>query len=270
MIRTIAGIVLVIVFAGAILWHPLALACLFLLVANAGYYELQVLPEKTDNRKGQYITGLVAGNLVYFLIAMTANGFISPKHLVLAIPALFIPAVVSVIRPSSGSLRKSLLQTIGIIYVFIPLAILNFIPNIGLAEGEYHKWILLGFLFLVWANDVFAYLTGMLAGKHQLSPAISPKKTWEGAIGGFLATAGISVLLSLWIHELSWHQWLIVSIITTISGVLGDLFESSLKRNFGIKDSGSLIPGHGGILDRFDALFFSAPLVFVYLFEIYS
>jgi phosphatidate cytidylyltransferase len=132
----------------------------------------------------------------------------------------------------------------------------------------YHHALPLLIISLLWINDTFAYLTGSLIGKHKMTPILSPGKTWEGFFGGMIITilAGwigfrITNSYTLWI-------WIIISLTTVIFGFIGDISESKIKRIYKIKNSGNLLPGHGGILDRFDSLLFAAPAVFIVLFII--
>lgn len=122
-------------------------------------------------------------------------------------------------------------------------------------------WALLTF-FLVWATDTFAYLVGRVMGKHLLAPQISPKKTIEGSVGGLIFCILTGLLAWRIIGEASLWSYLLLSFIVSCSGQIGDLFESALKRSVNIKDSGNLIPGHGGILDRFDSLLFVIPIMY--------
>ncbi len=125
--------------------------------------------------------------------------------------------------------------------------------------------LLLVVIVTVWVNDTFAYLTGSLIGKHRLYERISPKKSWEGSIGGLFFCLFIAAMFAHYSNYISVDRALIIAILVVVFGSLGDLIESMLKRQAGVKDSGNLIPGHGGILDRFDATFFAVPFVFVYL-----
>lgn len=120
--------------------------------------------------------------------------------------------------------------------------------------------LLLGLFFLLWAADTGAYAAGRTLGKTKLLPRVSPKKTWEGLAGGLLVSCLTAWLFSNWVGGFTLNQWLILAVSTTVFGTLGDLAESSLKRSLNIKDSGTLLPGHGGILDRFDGLFVAAPM----------
>ena len=127
--------------------------------------------------------------------------------------------------------------------------------------------LLLVFVIL-WANDTFAYLTGRLLGKHKLFERISPGKTIEGSIGGLVFTLAGIMLFSHYVDWLSLWQAIGMGLIAVVFGTLGDLCESMLKRQAGVKDSGNLIPGHGGVLDRFDSVLFAVPFVYVFLFLI--
>lgn len=132
-------------------------------------------------------------------------------------------------------------------------------------QGIYQPWLVLGLLLLVWLNDTGAYFSGKFLGKHLLAPKISPKKTWEGLIGGVIATLITSQLLASFIVDYSREQWLIIGLISSF-GILGDLIESLFKRRADVKDSSSIMPGHGGILDRFDAFQFVIPAIFIYFY----
>jgi len=124
---------------------------------------------------------------------------------------------------------------------------------------------LLGFFVIMWSNDVFAYLVGSKIGKHKLFERHSPKKSWEGSIGGFIFAIIAAFILSIFYTHFSVVEWISLGAIIAVTGTFGDLAESLLKRNSGVKDSGTIFPGHGGVLDRFDAVLFASPFVFVYL-----
>jgi len=133
-------------------------------------------------------------------------------------------------------------------------------------EGNtYTPKLLIAVFVLIWIYDSGAYLVGVSIGKHRLFERISPKKSWEGAIGGTLTAMLAAYFISGFIPEIKLVHWLAISILTVVSSTFGDLTESMFKRYFGIKDSGNILPGHGGILDRFDSLFFAAPFVVTYL-----
>ena len=134
--------------------------------------------------------------------------------------------------------------------------------------NEYSFQIILGFFIMLWTNDTGAYLAGRFFGKHKLFERISPKKTWEGSFGGGLLTLAAAYILSLFFTNLDLTNWIVISILVAIFGGLGDLVESMLKRSLNIKDSGNILPGHGGILDRFDGLLISITFIYSYLYLI--
>ena len=145
------------------------------------------------------------------------------------------------------------------------MSMLAYLCYPGKDSSEYKFGLLLGYLVLIWLFDTGAYIVGSLIGKHKLMEKISPGKTWEGLIGGLIISIGIAIILSMLTHIITRTDWLIISIITAISGTLGDLVESGIKRNALIKDSGKILPGHGGILDRIDSILLSIPFVTLYL-----
>jgi phosphatidate cytidylyltransferase len=146
--------------------------------------------------------------------------------------------------------------------VSLPFALLN---NILYFNEEWNPYLLLAVFIIIWVNDTFAYLVGSTLGKHRLFERISPKKSWEGFVGGAVAALGAGYVLSLFIIDLAWWQWLIFSLLVVVFGTFGDLMESFIKRSVKVKDSGRLIPGHGGLLDRFDSMLLVVPIIYFYL-----
>jgi len=147
---------------------------------------------------------------------------------------------------------------LGIIYVAGPFALINVSIFIF---GHYNYAIILGYLFLLWASDTGAYFAGKTFGKTKLFERVSPKKSWEGSLGGTALAFLIAYLFSIFFNEIPQWQWFSIAAIIVITGTYGDLVESLLKRSMMIKDSSHSIPGHGGFLDRFDGLLLSSPFV---------
>lgn len=155
-------------------------------------------------------------------------------------------------------------------WMYIPFSI-GLLYGIGYqkflyANGEivYNGLLVLAIFILIWANDTFAYLTGRWLGKRPLFSRISPAKTIEGSIGGLILTIVVAVGIFYWQHQFTLVQYCFLAVIVSVGATLGDLIESMLKRSLNIKDSGNLIPGHGGILDRMDATLITAWLVYFY------
>jgi phosphatidate cytidylyltransferase len=195
-----------------------------------------------------------------FAISLTASNilFLLPA-IAIAFMLPFVHQVVAVRKPAF----MSALVSAGVpLFVGLPLILLL---HSAYLTGYFQPYILLGILLLTWTYDTFAFLVGSWLGKTKLLEHVSPKKSLEGLAGG-----AIFALFGAWIYsqyntDLTFYNWLIITGIVVIFGTLGDLCESVLKRNFNAKDSGSIMPGHGGILDRFDALLFTGPVVFSYL-----
>jgi phosphatidate cytidylyltransferase len=176
---------------------------------------------------------------------------------------LFVPFIIEIFRAKEHPLRNIAATIMGVIYVALPMSLMLFIPLL-LNGGVWRAEAFLFYLFIVWGNDVFAYLTGVSIGKHRMCERISPKKSWEGFVGGIIGALAMGALGNVVVGG-GYPLWLGLAFIVAISSVLGDLVESMFKREAGIKDSGSILPGHGGMLDRFDALIISVPFAFVYL-----
>ncbi|MDE5575315.1 MAG: phosphatidate cytidylyltransferase [Bacteroidales bacterium] len=157
---------------------------------------------------------------------------------------------------TSGTVACYLLRVFsGILYVTLGMVCLYLLY---VCLGCYG---LLGFFVLIWSSDIFAYLTGSLLGRHKLCPKISPSKTWEGAMGGFLFAVGLAYVWKIWLlPDTGILFWLVFSVLTIVAGMGGDLLESAVKRKAGVKDSGRFLPGHGGVLDRFDSVLLAAPV----------
>ena len=150
------------------------------------------------------------------------------------------------------ALQNSLLA---ITYITVPLLLSVILSN-------HNPLLILSIFIMLWANDTLAFIIGKWLGKNKLFERLSPKKTIEGFVGGMIGSVVAGVILSMYHHEISIVYWLVLSVVVSVAGTLGDLFESMLKRNAGVKDSGNVIPGHGGILDRLDSYLFAAPFVF--------
>ncbi|MGL4909043.1 MAG: phosphatidate cytidylyltransferase [Bacteroidales bacterium] len=181
------------------------------------------------------------------------------KILLLVIPLITAIFFVELFRHKAKPFSNIAFTLLGLIYVAIPFALTNYIFHTAGA------FFLLCFFIMLWANDSFAYVFGRAFGKYKLLARISPKKTWEGYIGGILSVAGFSYALHCIFVDIAWQHLLVVGFIVSITATLGDLVESMLKRSADVKDSGRIMPGHGGLLDRFDAALLSLPLVFVYV-----
>ncbi len=251
--RTATGITLVVLFAGSILAGPLPFLVMILLIYSLGLRELFTLYSLRKTLSGIFYTA--SGALLIITVYGGLRFQISPFWLVL--PALLW---------TTGILMKESREAgaLSLFWLAIPFA--SFYALGWSSEGAgYSPLIPLAVIALVWINDTFAYLTGSLLGKHQMTPKLSPGKTWEGTLGGILFTLVAGWAAYKISGSFSPAAWISFSILICILGLAGDLFESSLKRKKEVKDMGSLLPGHGGILDRFDSLLFVAPALLLLL-----
>lgn len=174
----------------------------------------------------------------------------------------FVLALISSRKIGRQYLGKNFLT---LIYVVLPFSLLMKIPYLNF-EGRFDTSIIMGIFTLVWSNDVFAFLIGKNFGKHKLIERVSPNKTVEGFLGGFIFTFIAGFIIAKFCLSIQPVQWFTIAIIVSIFGVLGDLIESMFKRQAKIKDSSNLLPGHGGFLDRLDSIIFATPFIFIYLF----
>ena len=182
--------------------------------------------------------------------------------LVLAMP---IMAICELYRKSSTPIANIATSILGAIYAAFPMSLMLIIPLL-LGNGVWNPWIVIFYVFIIWANDVFAYLFGITLGKHRLFERISPKKSWEGFWGGLVLSACVAYVASLYLDILNTWQWIGLALTCSIFGTWGDLCESLIKRSLDVKDSGKSLPGHGGWLDRFDSVLLAVPASILYLF----
>ena len=261
LIRLLTGIGFVIVMVGAPLlgpWVFLALMCLINILALVEYSRIF----KTKKYAPYMGYTVLVGTLCFLVLSMVLYKQIDEKFLILILPLLLTFFVVEIYSKRKAPFARASISMGGIIYISLSLSIF---PSIALVGGEFDPWKIIGCLILIWSNDTFAYVTGRLFGKTPLFPSISPKKTWEGTIGGGVCAVLVSIILHHFNEGFSHAEWIGLAVIFVIFSSWGDLVESRLKRSFDIKDSGTLLPGHGGILDRFDAQLFSVPFAAAYL-----
>lgn len=269
-VRTLSGVVLAVVMLGAIVWSQWSFGLLLAALLVVGMTEFYDLAEKQGNRP-QRIVGLVAGLVLFALnfafvsediqiLGSARQAFAcGMAFLLLLLPAMFI---CELYRRGENPAANIGTTFMGVVYVALPFSVMCYLPIIG--SDAWSPRVMLFYVFIIWANDVFAYLVGMSIGRHRLCERLSPKKSWEGFFGG-LAGAVAMGLVAARVLEGGYAAWAGLALVAAVTGVLGDLVESMFKRAAGVKDSGRLIPGHGGVLDRFDAMLLSAPFVFVYM-----
>lgn len=263
-IRTLSGIVMVATLIGATLFSKLTFVLLLLAITLGGEWEFYRLAKKAGTSPQRFV-GMLAGTMMIVAAAAALHEILAIT--VVAMVAFMIlipmPLIFELYRKSATPMANVGITYAGVIYVALPMALLTFFPMM-LGNGEWKPWSVILYIFIIWANDVFAYLFGITLGKHRLFERISPKKSWEGFFGGLLGAMAMGFVAAK-VLDANVAMWIGLALIAAITGVFGDLVESMLKRSVDVKDSGSFIPGHGGWLDRFDALIFSVPFAFIYL-----
>lgn len=261
--RALTALVFVVVLIGCIAYNHYTFSLLFLFFTLVGLWEFYSISSLGDNLP-QKLYGVFLGLSLFVLSTLKSMGIIPFSYFIMLIPLLYLIFVLELFRKNKNPFRNVAFTFLGVIYVAIPFSLLNFVSTSSLL-GNYEPRILIGILLILWGSDTGAYLVGSKFGKRKLFERISPKKSWEGFLGGALLSSIAAVVDSRLFPVLELHQWLVISFIVVIMGTLGDLVESLFKRSKNIKDSGTLLPGHGGILDRFDSLLLATPYIFAYL-----
>ena len=261
-IRSLTGIVVVTVILASLFLHKYSFAGLFLLILAGCLVEYYGLLKNSPLKPNKFI-GFVSGILFFVLSFLIASQLISPIFYLTLIPVLLLTFVFELYQAHESSLQNISATICGFFYTAVPLGLSNFLVFSG--DGSYSPRLMVALLVIIWVYDSGAYLFGVSFGKHRLFERISPKKSWEGAIGGALAAMAAGWLISGFIPEIAIVHWLIIALLTVIAATFGDLSESMLKRQFGVKDSSRFFPGHGGILDRFDSLLFAIPVLVLYI-----
>lgn len=274
-IRAITGIFFVAAIVVSFI-NPLAMTFLFAIVTGLTIWEFTGLVNERDGVDTNRLICTVAG--VYFFIAVI--GFCSE----LTPSTVFIPYLITVVylmitelyAKNPDPIHTWAYTMMSQMYIALPFSMLGVLAFRGSHEGVVYSCVapLSVFVFL-WINDTGAYICGSLLGKHKLFPRISPGKSWEGSIGGFVFVSAIAVLIwhlaeSYGYNDLSLnaYEWVGLGLIVAVFGTWGDLVESLFKRTIGIKDSGNILPGHGGMLDRFDSSLMAMPAAAVYLYTL--
>ncbi len=278
-IRAITGALFVAVMVCGFL-NPSAMIFLFAIITGLTIWEYTGLVNDREDIKVNRFISTVAG--VYFFIALAGwrtglvNNFVVFLPYILTIIYLFISELYI---KSKDTINDWAYTMLGQMYIAMPFAMINILAfekgNDGV--GSYNMLLPFSVFIFLWTNDTGAYCAGSLFGKHKLFPRISPGKTWEGSIGGgifVLIAAAIIYNISLNYtdsansNSLNLYEWMGMGVVVSIFGTWGDLVESQFKRTLGIKDSGNILPGHGGMLDRFDSSLMAIPAVVIYLYTL--
>ncbi|OEK03220.1 hypothetical protein BFP97_17570 [Roseivirga sp. 4D4] len=261
-VRAITAIIGVTIIIAGIVFSSWTFALVFLAIALLTLREFYNLARKSGTQPYE-VWGLVFSLALFGLIFLNYQGQID-KSTFWILPALFSTVFLyPLIRYGQGHAINCLaLSVLGVLYIALPFC---FVIPLAFVSGEFQYELVLGVLFAQWANDTGAYFAGKAFGKTKLFEKVSPKKTWEGSVGGLILAVGVSLAFCYFFGTMSYLEWTGLAIVVSIFGSLGDLVESAFKRALAIKDSGSTIPGHGGFLDRFDGLILALPFATTYI-----
>ena len=272
--RTITGVIFGIVMIAGTIAHSYSCAVLFLIVGFCCLWEYSGLVQEKESPSPAFwvqsrrflltilgiLPALLVANQQLSLFNLSASLFF------LLLPFIFGLFIFELYSKALRPFEQLAHILLALIYIGLPIALVVFFS----LAATFGNQLIMALLAIIWANDSFAYLAGSKIGKTPLFPRISPKKTWEGTLSGFLGAMIIGALCSFVFPQLNYSipNWLLIALVASIFGSLGDLVESLLKRSLGIKDSGTILPGHGGFLDRFDAFIFLIPFVAFVIFFI--
>ena len=267
--RTLTAIGIVVVQVLCTYFSPLSLAALFLLLTALSVNEfVHIISQRSEISVSRPI--VIVGSC-YLFFAFWLNSLTRGESLVVFFPYLIF-LIYCYIKELFGK-HPNPIANLGTImlsqmYVVLPLSLINVLAFTPFecyhSEAPYYAIALAIYIF-IWVNDTGAYLSGITLGKHKMFPRISPKKSWEGAIGGALATIVSALIVSHFYTFMDLWQWIGMALVVVVTGTFGDLTESMIKRHLDIKDSGHILPGHGGFLDRLDSMLFAIPAVVAYL-----
>jgi phosphatidate cytidylyltransferase len=262
--RTITGTAIVLLVIFSVVLNRYAFASLFLLITIMGLWEFYTMLEKVEIRPNK-VLGIIAGAFLFTTNALIALEIAHFHILLLNFLLVFFVFLFELYRKLPNPFTNVAFTFFGLLYVAVPFALINYLPNPSFEPGVHMHNIVLGFFFLIWVNESGAYLVGSSIGRNKLFERVSPKKTWEGTLGGGVLCLITAWIISVYFSELSAINWIVMGGLVVIFSTYGDLFESLFKRSINAKDSGRILPGHGGILDRFDGVIMAIPFVFVYL-----
>lgn len=277
--RAITGIIFVVLITGSF-FDPLLMIVLFALITGMTIWEFTKLVNLREGIQVNRFLCTAAGVFLFFAVTAFCAQF-TPS-------SVFIPYLITIIyifvsglfTRNEDPVNDWAYSMMSQMYIALPLSCISVIafremPGIGV---EYNALLPLSIFIFLWANDTGAYITGSLIGRHKLFPRVSPGKSWEGSIGGAVIALCVALLIAWVDHShlledmevletgLTTEEWMGLGIVVVVAGTLGDLVESLLKRTLNIKDSGSILPGHGGMLDRFDSSLMAIPAAVVYLY----
>ncbi len=265
-VRSIAGILFTTTVIGSALLGPWALGALFFLFCMVGLNEFLILSNSSNFSVANRFYTFLGGVFIYLTTVMVVIGTWSAAVFLLMLPYTALVASLALVKPDQQATEHLGKMLLAWVYVVAPFSM---VLALAYVSGDFLYELPLGFFVILWINDSGAYFVGRWLGKRKLYPSISPNKTWEGLVGGMTLSILAGAGIARFFDQLETSHWMVIAASIAILANVGDLFESLLKRSSGVKDSGKLIPGHGGALDRFDGLLIALPVVYVYLYFIF-
>lgn len=263
-VRTISGIAFVLVMLGGLLVNRYLFAALLIFMMVTMMLEFFRMAMGKRHIAAQIIA-IAIGVSEFSLLFAYYNWGIHIRFVVLPVSLLMALLISAIFSKDRQHIEDYAYVLGGLLYIGVPLTLSN---TVAFRGTEFNTALLLCFFILIWCSDIGAYGLGLALGKgsKKMAPDISPKKTWVGFFGGLLFSSIAAIVLMLTgIFSFPWYHCIVLAMLIHASGVCGDLFESLWKRHFGVKDSGTLIPGHGGMLDRFDSTLIAMPIGAIYL-----
>ena len=261
--RATTGLGFMLVMLGMTWYNEYTFTALYASICGLALYEFFTLTLSSGRATKLFYT--ILGVIGYLSIVFCFSSYVSAFVPIAALFVIWSTVFISTLMTEQTVAIKDLSRKLwGYLYVLLPMSLLHLM--IFTAEGSFTAAYVIGMLFMTWATDSGAYLFGRLFGKTPLSPVISPNKTWEGAIGGAVMSTIFGIISWSLVQDTDLFFWIGFAIVVTVFGILGDLIESILKRSLDIKDSGNFLPGHGGVLDRFDSFIFIVPHVVIYMY----
>lgn len=266
-IRTLTGAIFVAVIVGGIWISPYSFLLVFCLVVGLSLWEFNGLVKYGENAPVKQLISIIGGVYLFLASFMYANGLTDGKIYLPYLLFLMVVFILELYDKKPNPVNNWAYACLGQLYCAGSFSLLNFITSVPDTPGEvvYKPLYALALFVFVWVNDTGAYLVGSTFGKHRLFERISPKKSWEGFWGGLVITILSSFVFAYFIPEIRWYNWLGLSVCIVLFATWGDLIESLLKRTVGVKDSGNILPGHGGMLDRFDSVMMAIPAMYIYI-----
>lgn len=282
LLRSITGILFVVVLVAAIVSGPYSFGFLFAIVTGLTTWEFCSILNKNQGVQINKLITTAAAVIFFFSVygfylGVWGVGIFVP--LCLSILYLFISELYT---NSETPIQNWAYALMALLYIALPFSLLSIltieffpVPGTGLSAVAYRSIFALSIFIFLWSSDTGAYIFGVWLGKHRLFPRISPKKSWEGSVGGTVVALAASQIIAIWSNDFAPNDavlnrlyWAGLAFVVVVFGTWGDLVESLLKRKLGIKDSGNILPGHGGMLDRFDSSLVAIPAAVVYIYSI--